>query len=311
MSTFTLPVVRRIIPPHYELWADIIVGAATLLLMSPFLRAMVMKKNKSEEFHALWVSRGNRAPLMFTIFVRIIIAMAFVFYVCYMVTEFNKAILICVALGLVTLMIMSRWLKASSIKMERLFIQNLRSKEYALRASGAKRPLFEGHLLDRDIHIATVDIPHNSLWGGKMLKELNLGSRFGVHVSSIMRGYKKINIPSGSDIVFPLDQLNVIGNDDQLAKLNAAVQQEVEPETLDLVGKDMQLKRFGISPDSPFVGKSLITSHLRDKYNCMFIGLEEDEDSLINITPLYMFQPADIIWVVGEEDDIKRLAEDI
>ena len=311
MSTFTLPVVRRIIPPHYELWADIIVGAATLLLMSPFLRAMVMKKNKSEEFHALWVSRGNRAPLMFTIFVRIIIAMAFVFYVCYMVTEFNKAILICVALGLVTLMIMSRWLKASSIKMERLFIQNLRSKEYALRASGAKRPLFEGHLLDRDIHIATVDIPHNSLWGGKMLKELNLGSRFGVHVSSIMRGYKKINIPSGSDIVFPLDQLNVIGNDDQLAKLNAAVQQEVEPETLYLVGKDMQLKRFGISPDSPFVGKSLITSHLRDKYNCMFIGLEEDEDSLINITPLYMFQPADIIWVVGEEDDIKRLAEDI
>ena len=195
--------------------------------------------------------------------------------------------------------------------MERLFIQNLRSKEYALRASGAKRPLFEGHLLDRDIHIATVDVPHNSLWGGKMLKELDLGNRFGVHVSSIIRGYKKINIPSGSNIVFPLDQLNVIGNDEQLAKLNAALQQEIEPEMMDLDGKDMQLKRFGISPDSPFVGKSLITSHLRDKYNCMFIGLEEDDDKLINITPLYMFQPADIIWVVGEEDDIKRLEQEI
>jgi CPA2 family monovalent cation:H+ antiporter-2 len=311
MSTFTLPIAQRIMPPHYEQWAEIIVGAVTLLMMAPFLRAMVMKKNKSEEFQALWVSRGNRAPLIFTIFVRIIIAMAFVFYVCYMVTEFNKAILICVALGLVSLMIMSRWLKASSIKMERLFIQNLRSKDYALRASGARRPLFEGRLLDRDIHIATVDVPHNSLWGGKMLKELDWGNRFGVHVSSIIRGYKKINIPSGSNIIFPLDQLNVIGTDEQLAKLNAALQQEIEPELMDLDGKDMQLKRFGISPDSPFVGKSLITSHLRDKYNCMFIGLEEDDDKLINITPLYMFQPADIIWVVGEEDDIKRLEQEI
>ena len=311
MSTFSLPIAQRIMPPHFEEWADIIVGAVTVLLMAPFLRAMVMKKNKSEEFHALWTSRGNRAPLIFTIIVRIIIAMAFVFYVCNMVTEFNYAILICVAMGLVILMIMSRWLKAGSIRMERLFIQNLRSKDYALRASGARRPLFEGRLLDRNIHIATVDVPHNSLWGGKMLKELTLGSRFGVHVSSIMRGYKKINIPSGSDIVFPLDQLNVIGTDEQLANLNTALQQEIEPEMLDLDGKDMQLKRFGISPDSPFVGKSLITSQLREKYNCMFVGLEEDEDKLINITPFYLFQPADIIWVVGEEDDIKRLAEDI
>ena len=312
MGTFSLPIVQRLMPKAYVSWADIIVGVVTLLLMAPFLRAMVMKKNKSEEFHALWMaSRNNRAPLVFTIIVRIIIAMALIFYVCYKVTEFNNAILICITLGLVCLMIMSRWLKASSIKMERLFIQNLRSKDYALRASGVKRPLFEGHLLDHNIHIAVVDVPQNSHWGGKTLRELDLGNRFGVHVSSIMRGYKKINIPSGNDIVFPLDQLNVIGSDEQLAKLNAALQQEIDQEPLDLEGKDMQLKRFGISPDSPFVGKSLITSHLRDKYNCMFIGLEEDEDKLLNITPFYTFQPADIIWVVGEEDDIKRLASEI
>ena len=306
-QTFLLPIVQ-----HIEVWADILLGVVTIVLMAPFLRAMVIKKNKSEEFHALWMaSRNNRPPLIFTIILRIVIAMSFVFYVCYSVTEFNKAILICVALAIVILMIMSRGLKASSIKMERLFIQNLRSKDYAARASGARRPLFEGRLLDHDIHIAAVDVPQNSIWAGKTLRELNLGSRFGVHVSSIIRGYQKINIPSGSDAVFPLDQLNVIGSDEQLANLNAALQSEVVPEQLDLEGKDMQLKRFGISPDSPFVGKSLITSHLRDKYNCMFIGLEEDEDKLINITPFYNFQPADIIWVVGQEDDIKRLAEEI
>ena len=311
-QTFLHPILRMLMPPSLEMWADILLGVITILLMSPFLRAMVIKKNKSEEFHALWLaSRNNRPPLIFTIILRIVIAMNFVFYVCYSLTEFNKAILICVALAIVVLMIMSRSLKASSIKMERLFIQNLRSKDYAERAKGTKRPLFEGHLLDHDIHIATVDVPQNSLWAGKTLKELNLGSRFGVHVSSIIRGYQKINIPSGNDAVFPLDQLNVIGSDEQLATLNSTLQSEIVPEELDLEGKDMQLKRFGISPDSPFVGKSLITSQLREKYNCMFVGLEEDEDKLLNITPFYNFQPADIIWVVGEEDDIKRLAEDI
>ncbi len=311
METFSMPVARHLLPLSYSSWANIIVGFVTILLMSPFLRAMVVKKNKSEEFHALWLNGRNRAPLVFTILVRIVIAMAFVFYVCYKMTEFNNAIIICLALGLVALMIMSRWLKASSIRMERLFIQNLRSKDYEARASGAQRPLFEGHLLDHNIHIAVVDIPQNSQWAGKSLRELNLGSRFGVHVSSILRGYQKINIPSGSDIIFPLDQLNVIGSDEQLANLNAALQQEIVPEIQDYDGKEMQLKRFGLSPDSPFVGKSLITSHLRDKYNCMFIGLEEDEDKLINITPFYNFQPADIIWVVGQEDDIKRLADEI
>jgi CPA2 family monovalent cation:H+ antiporter-2 len=312
MRTFLLPILQHIMPPSYNTWADIILGIFTILAMSPFLRAMVIKKNKSEEFHALWMaSRNNRPPLVFTIILRFVIAMIFVFYVCYSVTEFNKAILICVALAIVVLMIMSRSLKASSIKMERLFIQNLRSKDYAERAKGTKRPLFEGRLLDHDIHIATVDVPQNSVWAGKTLRELNLGSRFGVHVSSIIRGYQKINIPSGSDTVFPVDQLNVIGSDEQLANLNTSLQSEVVPEEMDLEGKDMQLKRFGITPESPFVGKSLITSQLREKYNCMFVGLEEDEDKLLNITPFYTFQPADIIWVVGEEDDIKRLAEDI
>ena len=312
MRTFLLPILQHIMPPSYNTWANIILGILTILMMAPFLRAMVIKKNRSEEFHALWLaSRNNRPPLIFTIILRFVIAMNFVFYVCYSVTEFNVAILICVALAIVILMIMSRSLKASSIKLERLFIQNLRSRDYAERASGARRPLFEGRLLDHDIHIASVDVPQNSLWAGKTLRELNLGSRFGVHVSSIVRGYQKINIPSGNDAVFPLDQLNVIGSDEQLANLNASLQSEVVPEELDLEGKDMQLKRFGISPDSPFVGLSLITSHLRDHYNCMFIGLEEDEDKLLNITPFYTFQPADIIWVVGQEDDIKRLAEDI
>ena len=48
--------------------------------MSPFLRAILMKKNKSEEFKHLWLkSRGNRAPLIATIIARDILSIAFIF----------------------------------------------------------------------------------------------------------------------------------------------------------------------------------------------------------------------------------------
>ena len=75
MFTFCLPFVRHILP-HW--WANGVCGAATLLLIAPFLRAIVMKKNHSEEFKALWAeSTYNRPALVFTILVRLAVASAF------------------------------------------------------------------------------------------------------------------------------------------------------------------------------------------------------------------------------------------
>ncbi len=291
-------------------WADLLCAAITLLLIAPFLRAMVMKKTRSEEFRALWIgSRHNRAPLTFTVIARVAIAMAYICYIFSQLTQFSNAMMLCVALCVVVAIVYSRSIKRSSIRLERLFVQNLQSKDLAARATGKKRPLFEGKLLDRDIHIATVDVPQDSTWAGKTLKELKLAQRFGVHVSSIVRGHRKINIPSGDDIIFPYDQINVIGSDAQLAAVNATLQDEQYPEPTEFGIHEMQLRRFAITPLCPFDGKSLITSQLRDKYNCMLVGLEEGRENLTTVSPLYLFKPGDILWIVGEDQDIKRLAE--
>ena len=309
MFTFGEELLESLLPKH---WADMLCAAVSILLLAPFLRAMVMKKNKSDEFKALWIgSRHNRAPLTFTVIVRVVIALAYICYVFHRFTDLPRAIMLCVALFALVAIVSSRSVKSGSIRLERLFIQNLRSKDLAARATGKKRPLFEGRLLDRDIHIATVDVPQDSMWAGKSLKELNLGRRFGVHVSSIIRGHRKINIPSGDDIIFPLDQLNVIGTDQQLATLNAQLHEEQYPEPTEFAVHEMQLKRFAIGPASPFLGKSLVTSQLRDKYNCMLVGMEEDQENLTRVSPLYLFKAGDILWIVGEDQDIKRLSGEI
>ncbi len=303
MLSLFLPFMRRLLPGwKLHWWANGITGILTVAMISPFLRSMIMKKNHSEEFKALWTeSRLNRLPLIFTVLVRVAIGAGFIFYICNYLSRFKNALIITIALVVVLLMALSRRLKHRSIRLERLFVQNLRSRDIAAQVSGKRRPLFEGHLLDRDIHISEFIVPVDSLWAGKTLAQLKLGNRFGVHVSSILRGSHRINIPDGNMMLFVGDKLQAIGNDEQLNIMNAAMQAELLPEDADIEHREMKLQKLVITADSPLVGKTLKESNVRQRYNFMVVGVEEGQKNLTMINPNRRFEVGDIVWVVGEE----------
>ena len=309
MFTFVLPFMRRILPGDSLHWyADAATGLLTVLLIAPFLRAMVMKKNHSEEFRALWAENNrNRLFLLVSILVRGLIAMAFVFYVCNHLVHFAPAVILTLALIAVILMVLSRRIKRNSILLERLFINNLRSRDIEAQVHGKKRPLYEGKLLDRDVHIADFDVPLDSLWMGHTLKQLNLGRLYGVHVSSILRANNRLNIPDGDYIIFPGDRLQVIGSDEQLSKFRHAIETETLTEDTELEKREMKLRQMILSAKSPFVGKTIAESGIRNIYSCMVVGLEEGKENLSNVNPKRKFQEGDILWVVGEQDALDAL----
>ena len=311
MFTFVLPFMRRLLPGWELHWyANAITGVLTVLLIAPFLRAMVMKKNHSEEFRALWTeSHLNRLPLIFTVLVRLIIAAAFIFYIVNYLSRFKNALIVAIALVAVVLMIMSRSLKRRSIRLERMFVQNLRSREIEAQVHGRKKPLFEGHLLDRDIHIADFPVPEDSTWAGRTLAQLAVGQRFGVHVSSILRGIQRLNIPTGGTVIFPGDRIQAIGNDDQLHELGMALRTELVPEDAEIEKREMHLRKIILNANSPFIGRSLRNSRLREDYGCMVVGVEQGQQDITIIDADRLFEHGDIIWVVGEEDDLRRLSE--
>ena len=309
MFTFFLPFMREVLPGWQLHWyANAITGVLTVLLIAPFLRAMVMKKNRSPEFRALWdESNVNRLPLLFTILVRVVIAVAFVFYICHYLSRFSSAVIITIGLVAVALIVVSRSVKQRSIKLERLFILNLRSREIEAQVSGRKRPLYEGRLLDRDVHMAEVAVPMNSQWMGGTLKQLDLGRKYGVHVSSILRANFRLNIPDGDYVIFPGDRLEVIGSDDQLRLFAQAAKTEVIGEDFDLENREMKLRQLILGEGSPFIGKTLIDSGIRNLYSCMVIGLEEGQENLSPVNPRRVFQEGDILWVVGEQESLDAL----
>lgn len=302
MLSFFLPFARHLLP-HW--WANGACGVLTLLLIAPFMRALVMKNNHSDEFRALWIeNRMNRLPLTFTVLARIAIAVAFLFYICNYLARFANAIVITLALTAIALMILSRGLKQRSIRLERLFIKNLNSREIQAEVTGKRKPRFEGHLLDRDIHISEFTVPENSSWAGQSLGQIEFRNRFGVHVSSILRGYQRLNIPGGDCIIFPGDQLQVIGNDEQLTQFGLTLDFETIPEDEHIEEREMKLQKFVISSKSKLIGTDLQNSGIRDQYNCMVVGIEEGQQHLTIVNPSHVFQAGDIVWMVGERESL-------
>ncbi len=66
-----------------------------------------------------------------------------------------------------------------------------------------------------DAHMEKFEVKPEWNGIGKDLEELRLREKFGVNIATIERGSKIINAPKRDDVIFPYDQLIVIGTDEQ------------------------------------------------------------------------------------------------
>lgn len=302
---FLVPLFLEHIP---GIWGRLLAAVVIILFISPFLRAIMIKKNHSAEFVTLWNdSRGNRAPLVATIVIRILIAVSFVMFVISGLFKVSVGLLLGVAVLLVIMMILSRQLKKQSIMIERKFFQNLRYRDMRAEYMGEKKPEYAGRLLSRDLHLTDFEVPGESAWAGKTLAELNFGKKYGIHVASILRGRKRINIPGASVRLFPEDKIQVIGTDEELNRFSSEMEKAAILET-DVVEKsEMILRQFRVDAHSIFLGKTLRESGIREQYHCLIVGVERGEETLHAPDPHEPFMEDDVVWVVGENADVYKL----
>ena len=301
---FFLPFVRDVLP-HW--WANAVCGVVTLLCIAPFLRGIMARGRRSSLFIALWKeSRYNRLPLVFTLVVRAVVVCMLVFYIIRFLVPFADPVLLLFALLVVGGIMLSRPLRLNSMRMEKVFMENLRSREVQAQREGKMPPGYAERLLSRDLHIADFDIPEESIWGGRQLGDLKFGQRFDVHVVSIARGTHRINIPNGNDRIYPRDRVQVIGTDEQIGRFSEALGQTVVLDT-EQADREMQLRQFQITEDMEFAGEKLKNSGIRDRYHCMIVGFETSGGMLEKPDADRVFRPGDIVWVVGEKEALAGL----
>ena len=313
VSVAVIAIAFRFLVPFFKeslpgVWGPLLSALVIILFIAPFLRAIMIKKNHSVEFVTLWRdSRGNRAPLVATIVLRILLAVSFVMFVIAGLFKLSVGLVFGVAVLLVTVMILSRQLKRQSIMIERTFFQNLRLRDMRAEYLGEKKPEYAGRLLSRDLHLTDYEIPGESAWAGKTLAELNFGKRYGVHVVSILRGRKRINIPGASVRLFPLDKIQVIATDEELNVFGEEMDR-LSTVATDVVEKsEMILRQLRIDANSPFLGKTLKDAGIREKYHCLIVGVERGEETLHAPDVHEPFVAGDVVWIVGENVDVYKL----
>lgn len=304
---FVIPFFKENLP---GIWGPLLGALFTILCIAPFLRAIMVKKNHSVEFMTLWNdNRVNRGPLASTIVLRVVIAVLFVMFIIAGLFKASIGLIIGVAVLAVVLMVLSRRLKKHSILIERKFFQNLRSRDRRAEYMGEKKPEYAGRLLSRDLHLTDFTIPGESGWAGRTLMELNLAKKYGVHVVSILRGKRRMNIPGGKVRLFPQDKIQVIGTDEQLNVLGEAMCRGSYVDSDVFEKSEMTLKQLMIDADSVFLGKTLRESGIREKHRCLIAGIEREEEEEVLMTPDVdvPFNEGDVVWVVGEKDDVYQL----
>lgn len=301
-----VPFVAKWIPAP---WANIVSAAVTLAALAPFLWTMAIKHSHSGAFQALWEeNRANRAPLVATVVLRYALALGFVFYVLARLFHISVLLIFVLALAVVFTIFSSRFIKRNAQRIEHTFLANFRSRELRAEYLGEKKPEYASRLLSKDMHFADFDIPAEIDWGGKTLAELNFGQRFGIHVVSILRGGLRINIPKAMSRVFPQDRLQVIGSDADLE----AFGEHLKASAIDLEDEryhsgEMVLKCVPVTGTSAFLGHTIIDAGIRNRYHCLVAGVEKADGTLHTPDVHSPFEEGDILWVVGEKEDVERV----
>ncbi|KAA6301745.1 MAG: Inner membrane protein YbaL [Candidatus Ordinivivax streblomastigis] len=304
---YGVPTVQEFMPG----WKGNLVSAIViLLLISPFLRNIIVKQEHSTEFLRLWrVNKGYRGPLVFTIVIRILMCCGLIMYVLFNLFHTNFVIALTLALIILILFMTSRRLRHQTIKLERRFKENLNEKE---QFEESQKPLTQGftnHLLERDLHLSDFLIQPQFSIVGKTLKELQFRQAFGVNIVTIVRGDTRINIPNGDERVYPNDHLIVLGTDTQieLFQQQIEVKKQKYAEHQEKPAHEVVLRQLEIESDSPLIGKNIQTSRIQSDYDCMIVGVERNHYSILNPKADLNFAESDIVWIVGESKNIKQL----
>lgn len=281
-------------------------GLLTVLVASPFLRAIVMRKNHSDEWKQLRRrSRMNHVGLWVTFGVRYALATAAIYYVINFLSPFWWVWNTLASVLIVALIIASRHVKWVSIKMERVFLQNLRSREVMAQTNTAGEPGYAGRLNSRNIHIAELEVPEDSAWGGCHLRHLGFSHHDGVMIAAIVRGSHRINVPDGDTMIFPGDRIEAIGSDESLQLFQHRMNHELA--VLPQTASKLLLRRLLVREGSPLIGTALRDSGIRSAYHCMAVGFEDADGNIEPATAERVIVRHDAIWVVGEDDSLHTL----
>lgn len=295
------PICHHFIGERYGMYICCMI---TLLIISPCIRPIIVRKNHSKEVLYLRSFGGmNKVLINLAIFMKLLLGFAIIYYVVGLMLSIWWVWEVLISMVALVLIVMSRGVMYVSIRVERTFKQNLRLREQQATLSYARK------LRGRDLQIARVKVPEHSRWGGYSLAQLHFGRTDRVHIAAIIRAGHRINIPGGNHRIYPGDELEIVAGEEAIEAMRTRSEQEIlQPHEYTKDNHSMSIISIKLSESSPLIGDTLQNIDFRLRYHCMVLGIEDENGHIGTVQAKRQFQSGDIVWIVGEEADLSMLS---
>lgn len=292
--------VTKIMPNSSEVLRSTVCVIVTLAVMSPFIVGIAISgTNIARSSEKLLKEQDTNAwPVIALAFLRIFIAMGFVLFV--IVTHFELSfmiVLLILAVGVAFFFFARKYLSRMSL-IEKVFISNLNEKENRERELSPVASTVSDNFSGFDVHTEIFEISQESSYAGKTLREMPFRHTSGANVVKIIRGKKNILIPSGNEMLFPMDKLLAVGTTLQLETMRTALEEGEQP--VPIKEYRFELEPITLTANSFLTGKTLREAEMRS-YGCMVISFLRGDRFETNPKPDFRFQEGDVVWVAGEK----------
>ena len=265
----------------------------TLILISPFLWALSLRRVAVKEVAILMEERKYRGPIIMMILLRFLLTL---FFLGFLLNRFFSPGIALIALisAMVTYILFPKKLNRFYHKIEAHFVSNLNAREI----TKAKRR--RSDLIPWDEHMAFFDIAPESNVAGKTLKELQIREQLGINIAFVKRGEITINVPGRTERLFPGDEICVIGTDTQVKEFKKYLDQHEQAPSPVKTDSNIVLEQLELKNEA-FIGKSIRQSKLREKTNGLIVGIERRGHRILNPDSHVILEKEDILWIVGDK----------
>jgi len=187
-------------------------------------------------------------------------------------------------------------------RIESKFLENMNKRD-TLHSFVLPEVLQDNFTLDK------IPLSPKSQYAGLRIRDCDFRKEYNVSVVSVDRADEVIDLPSKDLVLFPADEITLIGTEEQLAKVRPLLEVEDDVLIKERPASDVDIFRIEVDKGNRLLGTSLRESNFRHGYNAMVIAVERDGEFLLNPQADIVFQEGDTIWFVASEGKAKAMAK--
>ena len=187
-------------------------------------------------------------------------------------------------------------------RIESKFLENMNKRD-TLHSFVLPEVLQDNFMLDK------IPLSPKSQYAGLRIRDCDFRKTYNVSVVGVDRADEVIDLPSKDLVLFPDDEITLIGTEEQLAKVRPLLEVEDDVLIKERPASDVNIFRIEVDKGNRLLGKSLRESNFRHGYNAMVIAVGRDGEFILNPQPDIVFQEGDTIWFVASEEKAEAMAK--